>query len=67
MVGWLQTTNKNKSRFSIEKIPVVARMGDINARLDQLDEKINNRYVELKEDIETNDNELTWSMAGIDQ
>ena len=59
MVGWLQTANKNKSRFSTEKIPAVARMGDINARLDQLDEKVNKRYAELKVDIDKNNNKLT--------
>ena len=66
MVGWLQTGNTNKLRFSTEKIPVVARMGDINARLDQLDEKVNKRYVELKEDIDKNNNELTGLKAGLD-
>ena len=67
MVGWLQTTNKNKSRFSSEKIPVVAKMGDINARLDQLDDKVNKRYAKLKADINKNNNELTGLKARIEQ
>ena len=52
MVGWLQTTNKNKSRFNTKKILVVAKLRDINARLEQLDEKVNNIYGELKADID---------------
>ena len=67
MAGWLQTSNKNKSKFNIEKFPVVARMGDVNARLDQLDEKVNKRYTELEADIDKNNNELTGLKAGIEQ
>ena len=67
MATWLQTTNKNKSRFSIEKIPVVTRMGDINARLDQSDEKVNKRYAKLKANIDKNNNELTRLREGIEQ
>ena len=63
MAGWLQTTNKNKSRFIGEKIPVVAKMGDINARLAQLDKK----YAELKADIDKNNNDLTGLKARLDQ
>ena len=63
MVGWLQIANKNKSRFNTEKIPVV----DINARLDQLDEKVNKRYAELKADIDKKNNELIGLKTGLEQ
>ena len=67
MAGWLQTANKNKSRFSAEKILVVAKIRDINARLDQLDKKVNKRYAELKVDIDKNNNELTGLKVGLKQ
>ena len=51
--------NKNKSRFKTKKSPLVVRMGDINSILDQLYEKVNNRYAKLKVNIEKNYNELT--------
>ena len=62
MVGWLQTTNKNKSRFTVEKVLVVAKMGDVNAGLDQLDKK----YEELKTDIDKNNNDLTGLKTRLD-
>ena len=61
-----RTSNKNKSRFSMEKIPVVTKM-DVNARLDQLDEKVNKKYVELKAEIDKNNNALTRLKTGIQQ
>ena len=63
MASWLQTANKNKSRFNTEKIPVIAKMGDINDRLDQLDKK----YAELKANIDKNNNDLIGLKAGLDQ
>ena len=66
MACWLQTTNQNKSRFSVKKTLVVVRMGDINARLDQLDEKVNIRYAKFKAGINKNNNELTRLKAGIE-
>ena len=59
------TTNKNKSRFSVEKNLIVTRMGDVNSRLDQLDEKVNKIYTELKEKIEKHNNALTSTVRGI--
>ena len=67
MDGCLQTANKNRSRFSTEKILVVARMGYVNARLDQLDEKVNKKYAELKAEINKNNNALARLKAWIEQ
>ena len=33
-------------------------MGDVNTRLDQLDEKVNKKYAELKVEIDKNNNAL---------
>ena len=62
-MSWLQTANKNKSRFIARKIPVVTKMGDVNAILDQSEKK----YAELKADIDKNNNDLTGHKAGLDQ
>ena len=43
----------------MEKIIVLARMGDVNARLDQLDEKVNKKYAEFKAEFDKNNNALT--------
>ena len=40
-------------------------MGDVNAKLDQLDEKVNKKYVELKVDFEKKNNMLTSTVAGL--
>ena len=36
-------------------------MGDVNARLAQLDEKINKKYAELKDKVDKNNNKLRQS------
>ena len=51
----------------MKKSRLVVRMGDINSILDQLDEKVNNRYAELKVNIEKNNNELTGLKAKIEK
>ena len=65
MVGWEWIANKNKSRFSIEKIPATTKMGDVNAILDQLGKMVNKKYAELKAEIEKNNNALTSTIAGL--
>ena len=59
--------NKNKSMFNTKKSRLVVRMGDINSLLDQLDEKVNNRYAELKANIEKNNNDLIGLKVGLEQ
>ena len=60
MAGWPHIANKNKSAFSTEKIPITRSM---DARFDQINEKINKNYKELLEMIkQTSDNlTSTWT------
>ena len=60
MAGWYHTTNKNKSTFSAEKIPITRSM---DARFDHINEKIKKNYEELQAKIkQTSDNlTSTWT------
>ena len=60
MVSWHQTTNKNKSTFSADKIPITRSM---DACFNQINEKINKNYEELQAKIkQTSDNlTSTWT------
>ena len=60
MAGWNHITNKNKSTFSAKKIPITRSM---DARFDQINEKINKNYEELQAKIkQTSDNlTSTWT------
>ena len=57
MVSWHHTLNKNKSTFSAEKIPSITRSMD--ARFDQINEKINKNHEELHEKIKQTSDNLT--------
>ena len=51
------TLNKNKSAFSAEKIPAIT--GLMDARFDQISEKVNKNYEELQEKIKQTSDNLT--------
>ena len=57
MAGWHYATNKNKSTFSTGKIPAITRSMD--ARFDQINEKINKNYEELHVKIKQTNDDLT--------
>ena len=56
MAGWHHIANKNKSTFSAENIPITRSM---DARFDQINEKINKNYEELHAKIKQTSNNLT--------
>ena len=57
MAGLHYTTNKNNSTFSTGKIPAITRSMD--ARFDQINEKINKNYKELHVKIKQTNDDLT--------
>ena len=56
-MDWHYIENKNKSTFNIGKIPSITRSMD--ARFDQINEKINKNYKELHVKIKQTDDDLT--------
>ena len=63
MASWHHTLNKNKSTFSAEKIPAITRSMD--ARFDQINEKINKNHEKLHEKIKQTSDNLTSSWTQI--
>ena len=57
MASWHRTLNKNKSTFSVEKIPAITRSMD--DQFDQINEKINKNYEDLQEKIKQTSDKLT--------
>ena len=57
MASWHRTLNKNKSTFSVEKIPAITR--SMVAQFDQINEKINKNYEELHVKIKQTNDDLT--------
>ena len=62
MAGWHHIANENKSTFSTEKIPITRSM---DARFDQINEKIKKNYKELQEKIKQMSDNLTSTWTQI--